>query len=352
MTPDIDPATRAAIDDAIDEAMARIRGRADRLGESFTALADALARAMAGGKRFRPALVAASFHAFAGRADTCPALFPVAAAFELLHGAFVVHDDVIDHDVMRRGSPNVSGEFRARGAERGAGEAAAADLGNAAAILGGDLLLYEATRFIALAEVPRSRRDRLLELFDDAVIVSAAGELADVENALIAATSDPIELLETAYDKTAVYSFAAPLGGGAVLAGATDAELDALRDSGGRLGLAYQLVDDLIGAFGSREQAGREPGSDLREAKSTPLIALARESEAWHKVSSTLAVAHTGPIAVLHAQRALDASGARERLCALIDETLDSARVAARPLPERVRALVDDIAARILERIP
>lgn len=110
MMPDIDAATRAAIDDAVDDAIARIRARAARLGESFSALADALARATAGGKRFRPALVAASFQAFAGRAEASPALFPVAAAFELLHSAFVVHDDVIDHDIMRRGSPNVSGE--------------------------------------------------------------------------------------------------------------------------------------------------------------------------------------------------------------------------------------------------
>ena len=86
--------------------------RASELGPAFGALGDAITRAAQGGKRLRPALVTASFDAFrTGDADTS-AVLSVAAAFELLHTAFVVHDDVIDHDTMRRGVPNIGGEFR------------------------------------------------------------------------------------------------------------------------------------------------------------------------------------------------------------------------------------------------
>jgi geranylgeranyl pyrophosphate synthase len=348
----LSPHARAGIDAAIDDAVYRLQSRAAELGESYAALADAVSRAAAGGKRFRPALVIASFEAFGADPDALPGIYPVAASFELLHTAFVVHDDVIDHDVERRGIPNIGGEFRARAIQRGAGSVAAAGLGDAAAILGGDLLLYEATRLIALADIPADRRAALMGLFDDAVIVSAAGELADVENALECADPAPDSLIAAAHDKTAVYSFAAPLRAGALLADAPARELDALRICGGRLGLAYQLVDDLIGAFGTADQAGRDAGGDLREAKRTPLIALARQSPSWPHVSDALAVAHTGPVAVMAAQRVLDESGARERLSRLIGDTLDGARSAAGVLPAAVGELIDDIAERIGERIP
>ncbi|WP_243074600.1 polyprenyl synthetase family protein [Microbacterium sp. SS28] len=348
------PAPSAAIDGAIDQAVERIRARALQLGGSFTTLGDAIARAASGGKRLRPLLVAATFEACGGTPTAQPGLYPVAAAFELLHTAFVVHDDVIDHDTMRRGIPNVAGEFRLRAREQGADAAGEALLGDAAAILAGDLLLHEACRLVALADVRPAQREALLALIDDAVFVSAAGELADVEHAVANDLADPDALLAAAHDKTAVYSFTAPLCAGAVLADAPESVLTALRRAGGRLGLAFQLVDDLIGAFGSTAQAGREPGGDLREAKRTPLIGLARDSDSWTHVSDALAVAHTGPIAVRAAQRALDESGARARLLTLIDEALEEARSAAADpaLPTAARSLVDELAQAVSERVP
>ncbi|QIG40320.1 polyprenyl synthetase family protein [Microbacterium sp. 4R-513] len=348
------PAPAAAIDDAIDDALSRIRGRADALGEGFSELGGAIARAAAGGKRFRPALVAASFEAFGGTVADAPGLYSVAAAFELLHTAFVVHDDVIDHDTVRRGSPNVAGEFRLRAQSRGADASGAALLGDAAAILAGDLLLHEACRLAALADVGTAHRAALLTLIDDAVFVSAAGELADVENAVSADYADSEALLAAAHDKTAVYSFTAPLSAGAVLADASPAAIAALSDAGRHLGLAFQLADDLIGAFGTPDQAGRDSGGDLREAKRTPLIGLARETDAWSRVHEAISVAHTGPIAVREAQRMLDESGARARLVALVDESLGDARRAASDpaLPPNVAELLTTIAAKIARRVP
>jgi geranylgeranyl diphosphate synthase type II len=261
-----------------------------------------------------------------------------------------VHDDVIDHDTHRRGVPNITGEFRARARERGADASGAALLGDAAAIIAGDLLLHEASRLIALTDVPADARRRLLALLDDAVLVSAAGELADVENAVTGADVDAI--LAATRDKTAVYSFSAPLCAGAVLAGADAATEAALQRCGDALGLAFQLVDDLIGAFGSMEAAGRASGGDLREAKQTPLVALARDSEDWSRVNDALAVAHTGPIAVRDAQRALAASGAPARVVALVDTALADAVREADPLPEAARGLVAEAAAGIRERVP
>jgi geranylgeranyl diphosphate synthase type II len=350
----IPPATRTAIDEAIDDSLRRIGHRAGELGGGFEQLAASMRRATSGGKRLRPALVAACFTAFDGDSDDFPALFSVAAAFELLHTAFVIHDDVIDHDTVRRGIPNVAGEFRVRARERGADAAGAAVLGDAAAILAGDLLLHEASRLIALADVSLPVRARLFDLLDDAMYVSAAGELADVENAVAPDYAEAEAIFDATFNKTAVYSFSAPLCAGAVLAGAPDGAVAALEAQGGRLGLAFQLVDDLIGAFGSSEQAGRDEGGDLRESKRTPLIALARETPTWSRVNDALAVAHTGPIAVREAQLALEESGARLRLRALIGDTLDSVRSAAEEpgFPIQARPLICELADRVEERIP
>jgi len=346
--------SRPAIDDAIDDALARVRGRADELGGGFTELGAALSRAAQGGKRFRPALVAAAFDAFGGDADACPALYRVAAAFELLHTAFVIHDDVIDRDTVRRGIPNVAGEFRLRGRSRGADAAGAALLGDAAAILAGDLLLHEAFRLVALADTDHVARERLFDLLDDAVYVSAAGELADVEHSVAAELADPDAILDAAFNKTAVYSFTAPLAAGALLAGASAEPLAVLRRAAGRLGLAFQLVDDLIGAFGSDAQAGRESGGDLRESKRTPLVALARQSTSWPRVNDALALARTGPVAVREAQLALEESGARVRLRRLIADTLDDMRADADDpaLPAGAGALLRELAVAVEERAP
>ncbi len=355
----LDDGARARVDAAIDRSLRRLEQRAARLGEGASALAVATTAAAADGKRLRPALVVASYRAFAGSADDSSArgdgpLWDVAAALELLHTAFVVHDDLIDRDLERRGIPNVGGRFRTRAQAFGATPEQSETVGDAAAVLAGDLLLFEATRLVAAADVDNATRRALLEIIDDAILVSAAGELADVEHAARADYPDTDALLDAAHDKTAAYSFEAPLLAGAVMAGASAAARAQLSLAAADLGLAFQLVDDLIGTFGSRSQAGRAPGADLREAKRTPLIALARDTAAWPRVSSALAVAHTGPIAVRRAQKELEASGARDDLVALIDDRLRRARTrAASPaLPAAAVALLAEVAGTIERRIP
>lgn len=341
-----------AVDRALESVLARLTERAIPRGTAALALVRAAAAATAGGKRFRPALVIAAFDAFHGDREATPGLWDVAAAFELLHSAFVIHDDLIDRDTERRGVPNVGGTFRARARSLGVDDVGAERVGDAAAVLAGDVLLYEAARLVAVADIAADRRAPLFSLLDDAVLVSVIGELADVEQAVVPAEPETAQLLSTAHDKTAVYSFCAPLSAGAVLAGADEGDRAVLMSVGADLGLAFQLVDDLIGTFGDETQAGRAAGADLRESKRTPLISLARASAAWPEISSALALAPTGPISVQAAQRELDASGAREQLVTLIGHTLASVRRRADELPDAPRTLIENLADGIEGRIP
>ena len=234
--------TTRTLDEAIAAAVARVGERARTHGGAMARLGEALIEATTGGKRVRPALVVRSCAAFGGDPDASETL-QVAASFELLHTAFLLHDDVIDHDTLRRGVPNVSARLAAWASEQGADAASAADLGAAAAILGGDLLLAEAQRLILRTPVDDERLDALAELFSQSLAVTVAGELADVAHAALGQRAGAFAILTATHDKTAVYSFAAPLTAGAVLAGATATQRTTMRACGSDLGLAFQLAN-------------------------------------------------------------------------------------------------------------
>ena len=205
----------------------------------------------------------------------------VGAAVELLHTAFVIHDDVIDGDDVRRGRLNVSGTFTSRTLAAGATADEAAGLGRAAGILAGDLALAAAIRAVATCGAATDVVHRLLDLFDAALHTTAAGELADVRFSL---HLDPVSLAESLAmeeQKTSAYSFALPLQAGAVLAGADEHTVDRLGEAGLMLGVAFQLVDDLIGVFGDPARTGKSATSDLRTRKQTPLLVHATTTPEW-----------------------------------------------------------------------
>ncbi|MBN9224763.1 MAG: geranylgeranyl pyrophosphate synthase [Microbacterium sp. SCN 70-27] len=353
----LDDTDQRGVDGAIDAALERLVRRGGALGGGSTHLTQAAASAASGGKRLRPRLVVASYRSFSAPAHAAVSdedAWQVAAAFELLHAAFVVHDDIIDGDVERRGVPNVAGRFQDRARRHDATPDDTAAVGRAAGLLAGDLLLFEATRLVASIGADARVRTELIDVLDEAILVSAAGELADVENAAYRVVPDTDALLRAAHDKTSAYSFEAPLVAGAILAGAPRGAQRALADAAADLGLAFQLVDDLIGTFGTRVQAGRAPGADLRQAKRTPLIGIARDTDAWPEVRTALALAHTGPVAVRRAQRVLEASGARHDVVALVGDALQRARAnASHPkLPAPTVSLLARIADAVESRVP
>src|SRR6478609_11317607 len=149
----MDPEGGRMISTGTDDALRRLlddgRARAATVDPHHVHLWDALVAATEGGKRFRPAIVTATHEALGGTHPDAAA--EVGAAVELLHTAFVIHDDVIDDDHVRRGRPNVSGTFRALAGIDGADPEVAAGYGLTAAILAGDLALAAAVRTVALS---------------------------------------------------------------------------------------------------------------------------------------------------------------------------------------------------------
>jgi geranylgeranyl diphosphate synthase type II len=276
-------ATAAARQSQVDAVLARLfslaRKRAEPLGGTYVALWDRIEASTTGGKRFRPRMVFASYSALGG--DDFEAAAYVGAAFELLHTSLCLHDDVIDRDFTRRGAPNVAGAFRDRALEAGAEPSIAEHHGVSAAVIAGDLALFNAYRLIDRSGVTGETRARLLEVMDEALFASAAGELIDIDFTLRPAVPHVDDILSMERLKTAVYSFEGPLQAGAILAGASDETVATLGEFGREIGIAYQLVDDVLGVFGTEEETGKTTVGDLREGKRTVLIAYAASAPGW-----------------------------------------------------------------------
>ena len=271
----------------VDAVLARFfslaKNRAAALGPQYVRLWETLEANTSGGKRFRPRMVMAAYQALGGT-DAEAAAY-VGAAFELLHTALIVHDDVIDRDFVRRGVPNISGAYRDWAISNGASERAAEHSGISAAVIAGDLALFNAYRLIDRSGVRDVVRFRLLEVMDEALFASAAGELIDVDFALADDVPRVDDILTMERLKTAVYTFEGPLQAGAILAGAGHDVVETLGDFGRDIGIAYQIVDDLLGVFGASADTGKTTIGDLREGKRTVLIAYASTTADWAAVS-------------------------------------------------------------------
>ncbi|WP_238702444.1 polyprenyl synthetase family protein [Microbacterium caowuchunii] len=246
----------------------------------------ATAASVHGGKRLRARFCLTGWRAVAevaGRGSTPDdAAVAAAASLEVFHAAALVHDDLIDNSDTRRGHPAAHRALEAHHRGRGwAGDAAA--FGRSAAILGGDLLVAWSDDLleegllrarpedaaVARAEYGRMRRGVTIGQFLDIAEESAFVTEDDERHAERA--------LRVASLKSARYSVEQPLRIGAALAGASDAQLDALGAFGHPIGMAFQLRDDVLGVFGDAEVTGKPSGDDLREGKRTVLIAYTRE---------------------------------------------------------------------------
>jgi octaprenyl-diphosphate synthase len=199
-----------------------------------------------GGKRMRPLLVLLTSRALGqSNLDQCK----LATIIEFLHTATLLHDDVVDTSNMRRGRSTANAKW-----------------GNASSVLVGDFLYSRAFQMMVdIGSVP------VMNVLSDATNVIAEGEVFQLMNC-----KNP-DVTEDAYfevikNKTAML-FEAASHSAAILANADDQQREALKEYGLQLGLAFQLVDDMLDYIGDAETMGKNVGDDLAEGKPTlPLI--------------------------------------------------------------------------------
>ncbi len=310
-----------------------------------------------GGKLTRPRLVKLGHDAFAGQhrgeepqnGNVGDRIVLLGCAFELLHTSLLMHDDVIDRDFTRRGRPTLSALYRNDALAAGQEAPDADHAGHSAAIIAGDLLLAAAISLALRAGGSVQQAAAIERSFQLAIHNSGAGELEDLLYSLDRSPAKVQDVLRMEELKTASYSFRFPLQTGALLAGASMAEAAALADIGGQLGVAYQLIDDVLGTFGDPAMTGKSVDSDLREGKSTILTALAAEQPQFGENLEVLR-AHTATVSSLRS--ALAAADAESLARALAKELCDGALHGARQLdlPKPVSAQLQNFATLILTR--
>ncbi|MBC7518180.1 MAG: polyprenyl synthetase family protein [Microbacteriaceae bacterium] len=339
------------VDAVLDRFFSLAKNRAKAFGAEYVKLWEALECNTSGGKRFRPRMVMAAYEGLGGT-DIHAAAY-VGAAFELLHTALIVHDDVIDRDFSRRGIPNVSGSYRDIATTAGIPIPTAEHRGMSVAIIAGDLALFNSYRLIDRSGVTGEVREHLLEILDYALFASAAGELIDVDLSLTAGLPGVDEVLTMERLKTAVYTFESPLQAGAVLAGAPDVVVAALASYGREVGIAYQIVDDLLGVFGLETETGKTTLGDLREGKRTVLIAHATQTPEWSVIYPYIGKSDLSERDATLVRTALEVSGSRsftERLArSHVDRALAS--LAHPEIPEPLRAELSAVAFDVLSRV-
>ena len=302
-----------ALMDALERRLGELaHGHGDVIG------AHAGATISAGGKRLRPLLV---FLAAGPEAAKPAALLRAGVAVELVHSATLVHDDVLDRAALRRGRPTVM-----------------ATAGPAMAIATGDLLFSR-----AFAELVRNRRAEQIRVLSDASNALAHGELLQRADAWDATTTRERYLRRCDLKTARLFEAACRLG--AQHAGLPE---DPLGEFGRRIGLAFQLLDDVLDVSGPATRTGKRRGTDLLDGTVTLPLILARDRDPELARLDLRAV--TSPA---YAEEVCDAIAASGALEAARDEALDMVSTAKEDLPSLAaeqRAALELVADGVVDR--
>ena len=281
-----------------------------------------------GGKRVRPALLILANYAIGGNQKN-ENVIRLATVMEMLHTATLVHDDIIDNADLRRNRPSVNSRF-----------------GNQTAVLMGDWLYMSAFE--------TSLRERSLRILD--ILTRLTRKMTEGE--LLQLTSlGSADITEDAYfdilrRKTA-YLFSACCEIGAILGGASTTAIDALRDYGLNLGIAFQLADDLLDFTSQASVLGKSAGTDLTEGKLTlPLILLRnKRPEVAEALGTVMFDGNYDRISRDHLIEMLDRDSMIDGTRKRAEEYADAARKNLDVLPEtEYREALGDLPAFVIER--
>jgi geranylgeranyl diphosphate synthase type I len=348
IAPGAPPAAAGEVVDLVDRRLAdllaaertRWAGAAAPLAEPLGALAAFVA---AGGKRLRPAFCYWAYRGAGGEAAS-PSVVDACAALELLHAFALVHDDVMDGSLRRRGAPAVHvgfEELHARRGWRGEGRR----FGEGMAVLVGDLAITYADQLLVGAPID------VTSVFGELKLEMVIGQCLDLLGSA-QGRLDVDEARQVALLKTAKYSVERPLHLGGALAGRLHELAGPLSAFGLPLGEAFQLRDDLLGAFGDAGVTGKPVGEDFREGKPTVLLAVARRRAAERGDAAALAAfdeVGSPELDAAGARRvgeAVERTGARAAVEAMVEDLVGRACAAleAAPLRPEAREVLGELA--------
>lgn len=297
------------IRDLIADDMARVNSLIEQSLYSEVALIAQLGHYIinSGGKRLRPALVLLSANAFGYRGDK---QYSLAAIIEFIHTATLLHDDVVDASLLRRGKATANQRW-----------------GNEASVLVGDFVYSRAFQMMV-----GINSMRVMEILSDATNTIAEGEVQQLINRHDPETTEE-RYLAVCRNKTAkLFEAASQLG--AVISDRSSEEEQAIAAYGRHLGTAFQLVDDVLDYSSSSDELGKNIGDDLSEGKPTlPLLYAMWNGTAEQSAIIKEAIENGGLDNIDKIKSAIESTGALEYAAKIANEEADLAIKALELLP-------------------
>lgn len=232
---------RNMVDEEIVKIKNSIDGPADLIESSFYLI-------LSGGKRIRPFILIKSAELFDVDIDKS---LPAAVAIELLHNFTLIHDDIMDKDVYRRGVKTTHVMF-----------------GEPIAIIAGDFLFSNVFSILS-RYYPTGIAAKLVDVYSKTSNLICMGQTMDILPSKYIDSSETY--IDMIYKKTGALMEASALSGG-LIGGASEEEANALREYGRKIGIAFQIADDILGIIGKPEVTGKPVGSDIRNGKHTLLV--------------------------------------------------------------------------------
>jgi geranylgeranyl pyrophosphate synthase len=308
----------------------RVIGAANvRYPEASSLLQDIV---QAGGKQLRPLLLLLAGRAYSYEASR-DNLVTAAAGVELLHIASLVHDDTVDRSALRRGKPTLNSM-----------------LSSGAVILIGDYLFAQSAMLAAATNNPR-----VVAVFASTLGDICDGQLMEMFEAQRLDQS-VAAYEERTYGKTAsLFAGAAEMG--AILAGASEPEIQHLRTYGSDLGMAFQIVDDILDLTGGTEQLGKPAGNDLRQGTITlPVILylsdVGIESPMGRRVEAVVKGTMTAASEIDEVVDEIRATDVVHRAARIAERYIDSAKTRSQTVPDReTQELLEELAESAIHRL-
>ena len=316
----------ATIYDPVQEELAQVDATLQSVTKTeFPWLDEMLANVLRGeGKRLRPTIALLAGRLGEYRAER---LVPLAASIELLHTATLVHDDVIDASDTRRGRPTTNARHH-----------------NAAAVMLGDYMFAHAARLICLTE-----RIEVVKLFSRTLLAMASGELTQDMSAYQYG-QDTMAYFHRIAGKTASL-FATCGEGGAMVGEVSDGGTDALRTYGENVGMAFQVVDDILDFTGDEAELGKPVGSDLLQGTLTLPALLLMERQPDDNPIKRMFANENPQEHLAEAIAAIQTSDVLDESQRVAQDFRDRAVAALAPLPDtEARVALTEIADHVLGR--
>lgn len=268
---------REKINKEIEKKFDEYTERASRVHPQGVRLIDYLREyTMRGGKRVRPALVIAGYRAVGGK--DVEKIVPASLPIEALHSYFLIHDDIMDEDEMRRGLPSLHKLYEKYHRENFSNDNSER-FGENMGIVAGDISNSFAVSQLIESDFEPEVKIEALKKFEEIHRYTGYGQTLDVIfNEKDADEVSEDDVLTIHLLKTAQYTIAGPLELGAIFGRGTDEQKEMLRDCGIKAGKSFQIYDDILGLYGKEERTGKPADSDIKEGKKTLLVLKALEN--------------------------------------------------------------------------